>query len=183
MPVHPAEPVTHSSVSRHNNPRSDSSQKHQESQQTRHYSLTGATVNEERRRLAERLAWIAAGVQTRRRLAERLAWLAAEWRCCELRVIVAMVFIPLRPEIKTQSRDHNVASASNPARLAIRSFLRPGFVPPTQSMYVPFLVNQFRSSILLIGQYKCLKSCCGDFYSRKSDAPHNIKLFFGIQVP
>jgi len=30
-------------------------------------------VNEERRRLAARLAWLAAGVQT-------------EWRCCELRV-------------------------------------------------------------------------------------------------
>ena len=47
----------------------------------------------------------------------------------ELRVIVAtMVFVPLCLEIKTQSRNHNVASTSNPARLAMQSFLRPGFV-------------------------------------------------------
>jgi len=94
--------VTHSGASRHNNPLSDSDQNNQESQQKRHYSLTGATVNEEGRRIAARLAWLASGVQTewrscelrvneeRRRLAARLAWLAAgvqtEWRCCELRV-------------------------------------------------------------------------------------------------
>jgi len=95
--------VTHCIASQHNNPFSDSDQNNQESQQKRHYSLTGVTVNEERRRLAGRLAWLAAGVQTewrscelrvneeRRRLAGRLAWLAAgvqtEWRCCELRLI------------------------------------------------------------------------------------------------
>jgi len=93
--------VTHSDASRHNNPLPDSGQNNQESKQKRHYSLTGGTVNEERRRLAARLAWLACGVQTewrscelrvneeRRRVAARLAWLAAgvqtEWRCCELR--------------------------------------------------------------------------------------------------
>ena len=47
----------------------------------------------------------------------------------EFRVIVTtMVFVPLCLEIKTQSRDHNVASTSIPARLAMKSFLRPGFV-------------------------------------------------------
>ena len=47
----------------------------------------------------------------------------------ELRVIVTtMVFVPLCLEIKTQSRDHNVASTTTLARLAMKSFLRPGFV-------------------------------------------------------
>ena len=39
-------------------------------------------------------------------------------------------------------------------------------IRPTQSvMYVPLQVNIFHQSILLIVQYKCLKSCSGDFYS------------------
>jgi len=37
---------------------------------------------------------------------------------------------------------------------------------PTQSiMYVPLRVNRSQKSILLIVQYKYLKSCSGDFYS------------------
>ena len=38
---------------------------------------------------------------------------------------------------------------------------------PTQSiMYVPLQVNRFQKSILLIVQYKYLKSCSGDLFSR-----------------
>ena len=48
--------VTHSRESQHNNPLSDTGQNNQESEQSIHNSLTGATVNEQRRRLAERLA-------------------------------------------------------------------------------------------------------------------------------
>ena len=44
---------------------------------------------------------------------------------------------------------------------------------PTQSMmYVPLQVNRFQKNILLILEYKNLKSCCGDFYSPESDPPH-----------
>jgi len=46
---------------------------------------------------------------------------------------------------------------------------------PTQSiMYVPLQVNRSQKSILLIVQYKYLKSCSGDFYSPESDPPHKI---------
>ena len=45
----------------------------------------------------------------------------------------------------------------------------------TQSlMYVPLQVNVFHESILLIVQYKYLKSCCGDFHSPEFDPPHKI---------
>jgi len=43
-------------------------------------------------------------------------------------------------------------------------------------MYVPLQVNRFAESILLIVQYKYLKSCSGDFYSPESDPPHKIML-------
>jgi len=46
---------------------------------------------------------------------------------------------------------------------------------PTQSvMYVPLQVNRFHKSFLLIGQYRYLNSCSGDFYSPESDPPHKI---------
>jgi len=41
-------------------------------------------------------------------------------------------------------------------------------------MYVPLQVNRFAESVLLIVQYKYLKSCSGDFYSPESDPPHKI---------
>jgi len=50
---------------------------------------------------------------------------------------------------------------------------------PTQSiMYVPLQVNRFRKSVLLIVQYKYLKSCSGDFYSPESDPPHKIMRYW-----
>jgi len=50
---------------------------------------------------------------------------------------------------------------------------------PTQSiMYVPLQVNRFQKSILLIVQYKYLKSCSGDFYSLESDPPHKIMRYW-----
>ena len=48
-------------------------------------------------------------------------------------------------------------------------------IRPTQSvMYVPLQLNSFHESVLLIVQYKYLKSCSGDFYSPASDPPHKI---------
>jgi len=44
-------------------------------------------------------------------------------------------------------------------------------------MYIPFQVNTFQKSILLIVQYKYLKSCSEDLFSKiqqKSDPPHKI---------
>jgi len=50
---------------------------------------------------------------------------------------------------------------------------------PTQSiMYVPLQVNGFQNSVLLIVQYKYLKSCFGDFYSPESDLPHKIMRYW-----
>ena len=50
---------------------------------------------------------------------------------------------------------------------------------PTQSiMYVPLQVNRFQKSILVIVQYKYLKSCSGDFYSPESDPPHKIMQYW-----
>jgi len=50
---------------------------------------------------------------------------------------------------------------------------------PTQSvMYVPSQVNRSHESILLIVQYRYLKLCSGDFYSPKSDPPHNIMRYW-----
>ena len=40
-------------------------------------------------------------------------------------------------------------------------------------MYVPLQVNRLSESILLIVQYRYLKSCI-DFYSQESDPPHKI---------
>jgi len=49
----------------------------------------------------------------------------------------------------------------------------------TQSiMYVPLQVNRFRKSVLLIVQYKYLKSSSGDFYSTESDPPHKIMRYW-----
>ena len=57
---------------------------------------------------------------------------------------------------------------------------------PTQSiMYVPLQVNRFQKSILLIIQYKYLKSCSGDFYSPESEPPHKIMrywFYYSIQL-
>ena len=50
---------------------------------------------------------------------------------------------------------------------------------PTQSvMYVPLQVNRFAEIILLIIQYRYLKSCSGDFYSPESDPPHRIMRYW-----
>ena len=46
---------------------------------------------------------------------------------------------------------------------------------PTQSiMYVPLQVNRFAESILLIVQYRYLKSFSGNFYCQEFDPPHKI---------
>jgi len=45
-------------------------------------------------------------------------------------------------------------------------------------MYVPLQVNVFHESILLIVQYKYLKSCSGDFHSPESDPPHKIMRYW-----
>ena len=59
-------------------------------------------------------------------------------------------------------------------------------IRPTQSiMYVPLQVNTFRKSVLLIVQYKYLKSCSGDFYSPESDPLHKIMrywFYYSIKV-
>ena len=50
---------------------------------------------------------------------------------------------------------------------------------PTQSvMCVPLQVNTFNESILLMVQYKYLKSCCGYFCSPESDPPHKIMRYW-----
>jgi len=52
-------------------------------------------------------------------------------------------------------------------------------VRPTQSvMYVPLQVNRVAESVLLIVQYRSLKSCSGDFYSPESDPPHKIMRYW-----
>ena len=49
----------------------------------------------------------------------------------------------------------------------------------TQSiMYVPLQVNRFQKSILVIVQYKYLRSCSEDFYSPESDPPHEIMRYW-----
>ena len=67
------------------------------------------------------------------------------------------------------------------------SWLRPPFmcdtthscVRPTQSvMYVPLQVNRFHESILLIVQYKYLKSWSEDFYCPESHPPHKIMSYW-----
>jgi len=50
---------------------------------------------------------------------------------------------------------------------------------PTQSIvYVPLQVNRFRNSVLLIVQYKYLKSCSGYFNSPESDPLHKIMRYW-----
>jgi len=39
-------------------------------------------------------------------------------------------------------------------------------------------VNRFQKSILVIVQYKYLKSCSGDFYCPESDPPHKIMRYW-----
>jgi len=49
----------------------------------------------------------------------------------------------------------------------------------TQSvMYFPLQPNRFAENILLIVQYRYLKSCSGDFYSPESDPPHKIMRYW-----
>jgi len=45
-------------------------------------------------------------------------------------------------------------------------------------MYVPLQVNRSQKSILLIVQYKYLKSLSGDFYSSEPDPPHKIMRYW-----
>ena len=52
-------------------------------------------------------------------------------------------------------------------------------IRPTQSiMYVPLPVNRSQKCILLIVQYKYIKSCSGDFYAPESDPPHKIMRYW-----
>ena len=49
----------------------------------------------------------------------------------------------------------------------------------TQSiMYVSLQVNRSQKCILLIVQYKYIKSSSGDFYSPESDPPHKIMRYW-----
>jgi len=58
-------------------------------------------------------------------------------------------------------------------------YFKLGRVRPTQSiMYVPLQVNRFWESVLLMVQYKDLKSCSRRFYSPESDPPHKIMLYW-----
>ena len=50
--------------------------------------------------------------------------------------------------------------------------------PPDPIMYVPLQVNRSQKCILLIVQYKYIKSCSGDFYSPESDPPHKIMRYW-----
>jgi len=45
-------------------------------------------------------------------------------------------------------------------------------------MYVPLQVNRFAESVLLIVQYRYLKSYSGDFHSPESDPPHKIMRYW-----
>jgi len=45
-------------------------------------------------------------------------------------------------------------------------------------MYVSLQVNRFQKSILLIVQYKYIKSSSGDVYSPESDPPHKIMQYW-----
>jgi hypothetical protein len=49
---------------------------------------------------------------------------------------------------------------------------------PTQSIMYALAGNRYRKNILLILQYKYLKSCSGDFYSQESDPPHKIMRYW-----
>jgi len=52
-------------------------------------------------------------------------------------------------------------------------------IRPTQSiMYVPLQVNRSQKCVLLIVQYKYIKSCSGDLYSPESDPPHEIMRYW-----
>jgi len=45
-------------------------------------------------------------------------------------------------------------------------------------MYVPLQVNRFAESVLLIVQYRYLKSYSGDFHSPESDPLHKIMRYW-----
>ena len=67
------------------------------------------------------------------------------------------------------------------SKLFVESFTSAGVssIRPTQSiMYVPLQVNTSQQYILLIVQYKCIKSCSEHFYSPKSDPPHKIMRYW-----
>jgi len=50
---------------------------------------------------------------------------------------------------------------------------------PTQSMmYVPLQVNRCQKYILLIVEYKYVRSYSGDFYFQESDPPHKIMRYW-----
>jgi len=62
-----------------------------------------------------------------------------------------------------------------------RTWRNPGQTDPrpTQSiMYVPLRVNRSQKCILLIVQYKYIKSCSGDFDSPESDPPQKIMRYW-----
>ena len=50
--------------------------------------------------------------------------------------------------------------------------------PDPISHVVPLQVNRFAESIVLIVQYRYLKSCSGDFTSPESDPPHKIMRYW-----
>jgi len=67
------------------------------------------------------------------------------------------------------------SSRKRPSTSTWRKWIR-----PTQSvMYVPLQVNRSEENILLIVQYRYLKSCSGDFCSPESDPPHKIMRYCG----
>jgi len=59
-----------------------------------------------------------------------------------------------------------------------RSYFKRWFRPTQSVMYAPLQLNILSESILLIVQYKYLKSCSGDFYSPESDPPHKIMRYW-----
>jgi len=68
----------------------------------------------------------------------------------------------------------------NRAKSGDMAVLELTFRPPQSAMYVPsgLQINIFHESILLIIQYKYLKSCSGDFNSPESDPPHKIMRYW-----
>ena len=62
---------------------------------------------------------------------------------------------------KTLYNAHKTSSPAPIDRVALTSYL--GIRPTKSIVYVPLQVNRFQESILLIVQYKCLRSCSRDF--------------------
>jgi len=80
---------------------------------------------------------------------------------------------PPPPRWPTRPRTRTTTLKQHP------SYLTPPPNRPTQSiMYVSLQVNRSQKCILLIVQYKYIKSCSGDFYSPESDPPFKIMRYW-----